>query len=146
MQKKNHNKKKDPSLDQLRENPQYQHSLKFDISRDGVLRYSGRLCILNFARLRHWIMDKVHNSCYSIHPNWTKMYHDIKKIYLWHEMKKEVAELVEQCPNFQKVKGEHQILVGQVLKIDITLWKWKAIIMDFITWYLDLVASLTLFK
>lgn len=91
-------------------------------------------------------MDKVHNSCYSIHPNWTKMYHDIKKIYLWHEMKKEVAELVEQCPNFQKVKGEHQILVGQVLKIDITLWKWKAIIMDFITWYLDLVASLTLFK
>ncbi|KAH0773846.1 hypothetical protein KY290_010983 [Solanum tuberosum] len=73
------------------------------------------------------------SSHYSIHPSSTKIYHDIKEIYWWHEMKKDVVEFVAQCPNCQQVKVEHQKLVGLVQGIAIPLWKWEAINMDFIT-------------
>ncbi|XP_070038250.1 uncharacterized protein [Nicotiana tomentosiformis] len=38
----------------------------------------------------------------------TKMYHDIGGTYWWDRMKKDIAELVSQCPNCQQVKIEHQ--------------------------------------
>ncbi|WMV24893.1 hypothetical protein MTR67_018278 [Solanum verrucosum] len=69
---------------------------------------------------------------YSIHLGSMKMYHDINEIYWWHGMKKDVAEFVAECPNFQHVKVEHQKPDGLVQEIAITLWKWKAINMDFI--------------
>ena len=78
-------------------------------------------------------MEEAHHSRYSIHPGSTKMYHDIKEIYWWHGMKKDVAEFVAQCPNCQQVKVEHQKPAGLVQEIAIPLWKWEAINMDFIT-------------
>ena len=44
---------------------------------------------------------------YSIHPGFTKMYHDFKHIYWWDGMKKDIAEYVAKCPNCQEVKVEH---------------------------------------
>jgi len=123
----------DPSLEQLRAKAQDQQSLALDIVGDGVLRYNGRLCVPNVAGLRHRIMEEAHHSRYSIHPGSTKMYHDIKEIYWWQGMKKDVAEFVAQCPNCQQVKVEHQKPAGLVQEIAIPLWKWEAINMDFIT-------------
>ena len=111
----------DPSLEQLSIKAQDQQSLAFDIAEDGVLRYSGRLCVPNVAGLRHRIMEEEHHSRYSIHPGSTKMYHDIKEIYWWHGMKKDVVEFVAQCPNCQQVKVEHQKPVGLVKEIAIPL-------------------------
>ncbi|XP_070020042.1 uncharacterized protein [Nicotiana sylvestris] len=31
------------------------------------------------------------------------MYHDIKEVYWWNDMKKNIAEYVAQCPSFQQV-------------------------------------------
>ncbi|XP_070045580.1 uncharacterized protein [Nicotiana tomentosiformis] len=36
------------------------------------------------------------------------MYHDIRGIYWWDGMKKDIVEFVVQCPNYQQVKIEHQ--------------------------------------
>ncbi|WMV19136.1 hypothetical protein MTR67_012521 [Solanum verrucosum] len=47
-------------------------------------------------------MEEAHHSRYSIHLGSTKMYHDIKEIYWWHRMKKDVTEFVAQCPNCQQ--------------------------------------------
>ena len=66
-------------------------------------------------------MEEPHHSYYSIHPGLTKMYHDIKEIYWWHGMKKDVAEFVAQCPNCQQVKVEHQKPAGLVQEIAIPL-------------------------
>ncbi|WMV29987.1 hypothetical protein MTR67_023372 [Solanum verrucosum] len=66
-------------------------------------------------------MEEAHHSCYSIHPGSTKM--DIKDIYWWHGMKKDVVEFVAQCPNCQQVKVEHQKPFGLVQEITIPLWK-----------------------
>ena len=48
-------------------------------------------------------------------------------------MKRDIADFVSKCPNFQQVKVEHQKLGGMTQEIDINTWKWDAINMDFIT-------------
>ncbi|XP_069152661.1 uncharacterized protein [Solanum lycopersicum] len=53
------------------------------------------------------LVKEAHGSRYSIHPGSTKMYHDLKKIYWWDGMKKDIAEYVAKCPNCQQVMAEH---------------------------------------
>ena len=43
----------------------------------------------------------------SIHPGSTMMYRNIKEIYWWPRMKKDIAEFVAECSNCQHVKVEH---------------------------------------
>ncbi|XP_069155705.1 uncharacterized protein [Solanum lycopersicum] len=57
--------------------------------------------------LRTNIVTKAHGSRYSLHPGSTKMYRDIKKIYWWDDMKKDITEYVAKCSNCQQVKAEH---------------------------------------
>ncbi|XP_070031964.1 uncharacterized protein [Nicotiana tomentosiformis] len=47
---------------------------------DGTLRYRGRLCVPDIDGLREWITSEAHNSRYYIHPDSTKMNHDLKEI------------------------------------------------------------------
>ena len=44
-------------------------------------------------------MGEAHSARYSIHPGSTKMYHDLRCLYWWDGMKKDIAEFVAQCPN-----------------------------------------------
>ncbi|XP_070022983.1 uncharacterized protein [Nicotiana sylvestris] len=78
----------------------------FEITEDGVLRYQGLLCVPNVKGLRRQVMGETHYSRYSIHPVETKMYHDIREIYWWDGMKKDIAKFVAQCPNCQQVTVE----------------------------------------
>ncbi|XP_070020249.1 uncharacterized protein [Nicotiana sylvestris] len=91
----------DPELVKLRERVPQQKKLLLVLKGDGVLRYRGRLCVLDIAGLRDMIMSEAHNSWYSIHPGSTKIYHDIKDVYWWNDMKKNIAEYVAQCPSYQ---------------------------------------------
>ncbi|WMV24343.1 hypothetical protein MTR67_017728 [Solanum verrucosum] len=72
----------------------------FELVEDGTLRCQGKLCVPNIDGLSQKIMDEAHCSRYSIHPGSTKMYHDLKKVYLWNDMKRNIAEYVAQCSNF----------------------------------------------
>ena len=51
----------------------------FSQGEDGVLRYQGRLCVLDVENLRNQILEESHDSSYTIHSGATKMYHDVKK-------------------------------------------------------------------
>ncbi|XP_015054953.1 uncharacterized protein LOC107001401 [Solanum pennellii] len=51
--------------------------------------------------LRTKIVAEAHGSRYSIHPGSTNMYNDLKKIYWWDGMKKDIAKYVAECPNCQ---------------------------------------------
>ncbi|GJV32676.1 putative reverse transcriptase domain-containing protein [Tanacetum coccineum] len=42
-------------------------------------------------------MHESHKSKYSIHPGSDKMYHDLKKLYWWLNMKAEIATYVSKC-------------------------------------------------
>ena len=57
---------------------------------------------------RKVIMNEAHNSLLSIHPGSTKMYHDLKKSYWWTRMKREIAQFVNECDVYRRVKAEHQ--------------------------------------
>ena len=48
-------------------------------------------------------------------------------------MKREIAQFVAQCLVCQQVKAEHQRPAGLLQPLDILVWKWKHITIDFIT-------------
>ncbi|XP_070019707.1 uncharacterized protein [Nicotiana sylvestris] len=90
-----------------------------ELKGDGVLRYRGGLDVPDIAGLRDRTMSEAHYLWYSIRPRSTKMYHDIKEVYWWNDMKKNIAEYVTQCPSFQQVKIEHQKPGGLMQTIEI---------------------------
>ena len=77
-------------------------------------------------------MAEAHGSRYFVHPSSTKMYHDLKQIYLWDGMKKDIAEYVAKCSNCQQVKAKHLKTSGLTQIIEVLTWKWEAINMDFV--------------
>ncbi|XP_070049299.1 uncharacterized protein [Nicotiana tomentosiformis] len=123
----------DLELVELREGVPQQKKLLLELKEDGVLIYRGRLCVPDLAGLRDRIISEAHYSWYSIHLGSTKRYHDIKDVYWWNDMKKNIAEFVAQCPSFQQVKVKHQKPRGLMQTIEIPTWKWEAINMDFVT-------------
>ncbi|GJT14052.1 reverse transcriptase domain-containing protein [Tanacetum coccineum] len=62
-----------------------------------------------------------------------KMYHDLKMLYWWPNMKADIATYVSKCLTCAKVKAEHQRPSGLLVQRDIPEWKWEKITMDFIT-------------
>ncbi|XP_070036857.1 uncharacterized protein [Nicotiana tomentosiformis] len=123
----------DPLLVQLNEGIHKHKTMSFSLGmEDGTLRYQGRLCVPNIDGLRERIMTKAHNFRYFVHPDSTKMYHDIKKVYWWNDIKRIVADFVTRCPNCQQVKGEHQKPDGLAQNIEVPMWKWEMVNMDFV--------------
>ena len=49
--------------------------------------------------LRDQILEKAHGFRYTIHPGLTKMYHDLRVIYWWEGLKRDIEEFVAKCPN-----------------------------------------------
>ncbi|GKD61880.1 putative nucleotidyltransferase, ribonuclease H, partial [Tanacetum coccineum] len=82
---------------------------------------------------RSLIMHDSHKSKYSIHPGSDKMYHDMKMLYWWPNMKADIATYVSKCLTCAKVKAEHQRPSGLLVQPDIPEWKWEKITIDFIT-------------
>ncbi|XP_072054958.1 uncharacterized protein [Arachis hypogaea] len=80
-----------------------------EFTKDGerLWIYKGRICIPDVGSLRQDLLSKSHNSEFSIHPESTKMYYDLKKMFWWPEMKGDVATVVSKCLTCQKVKIEH---------------------------------------
>ncbi|KAH0689255.1 hypothetical protein KY289_016613 [Solanum tuberosum] len=66
----------------------------------------------------------------------TKMYRDLREVYWWNGMKRDIVDFVSRCPNCKQVKVEYQKPGGMTQEIDIPTWKWEVINMDFITVYL----------
>ncbi|GJV74071.1 putative reverse transcriptase domain-containing protein [Tanacetum coccineum] len=61
------------------------------------------------------------------------MYHDLRKLYWWPNMKADIAAYVSKCLTCAKVKAEHQKPPGLLQQSEIPVWKWERITMDFIT-------------
>ncbi|GJW77673.1 putative reverse transcriptase domain-containing protein [Tanacetum coccineum] len=80
------------------------------------------------------IKDEAHKvPCSSVHPGADKMYYDLRDMYWWPGMKRDIATYVSECLTCAKVKAEHQRTLGLLQQPDIPEWKWENITMDFIT-------------
>ncbi|GJR95233.1 putative nucleotidyltransferase, ribonuclease H [Tanacetum coccineum] len=80
----------------------------FEVRSDGTKCLKGRVWLPLFGGLRGLIMLESHKSKYSIHPGSDKMYHDLRKLYWWPNMKADIATYVSKCLTCAKVKAEHQ--------------------------------------
>jgi len=80
----------------------------FNVGADGVLRLQDRICVPNVPELRKMILEEGHRSNLTIHLGATKMYQDLKMMFWWPNMKKEVSEFVYACLVCQKTKIQHQ--------------------------------------
>ena len=65
----------------------------FKLDAQGVLRFRDRICIPDDMDLKRMILEESHRSNLSIHPGTTKMYQDLKKLFWWSGMKREVLSL-----------------------------------------------------
>ena len=60
------------------------------------------------------------------------MYKDMKAFYWWPGLKKDIARYVEQFLTCLQVKIKHQKPYGNLQSLEIPIWKWDHITMDFI--------------
>ncbi|GJT86011.1 putative reverse transcriptase domain-containing protein [Tanacetum coccineum] len=111
------------------------HGLDQQMERkgDGSLYFMDRIWVPLVGGVRTVIMDEAHKSRYSVHPGADKMYYDLRDMYWWPGMKRDIATYVSECLTCAKVKAEHQRPSGLLQQPEIPEWKWDKITMDFIT-------------
>ena len=102
----------DPQLMKIMEEVHGGNRLEFNISNDGALRFGNRLCVPKDSVIKREILEEAHHSPYTVHPGSTKMYCDLREVYWWNNMKREITHFVVPLP--------------------IPKWKWENISMDFV--------------
>ncbi|WVZ51895.1 hypothetical protein U9M48_002995, partial [Paspalum notatum var. saurae] len=124
--------KNDEKLQEIRELLKLRKAPHFREDEQGTLWYKNRICVPNMDSIRKLILSEAHDTAYSIHPDSTKMYYDLKKRFWWYGMKRAMAEYVAICDTCQRVKAKHQIPACLLQLLKVPEWKWEEITMDFI--------------
>ncbi|GJX52411.1 putative reverse transcriptase domain-containing protein [Tanacetum coccineum] len=106
---------------------------QFERKEDGGLYLDERIWVPVYGNLRTLIMNKAYTTTYYVHPGADKMYYDLRDLYWWPGIKKDIALYVSKCLACSKVKAEHQKPLGLLQQPEISKWKWENITMDFIT-------------
>ncbi|KAA0046147.1 ty3-gypsy retrotransposon protein [Cucumis melo var. makuwa] len=83
-------------------------AVEFSISSDGGLLFERHLCVPTDNAVETELLSEAHSSPFSMHPGSAKMYQDLKRVYWWRNMKREVAEFVSKCLVCQQVKAPRQ--------------------------------------
>ncbi|KAA0036948.1 pol protein [Cucumis melo var. makuwa] len=68
----------------------------FSISSDDGLMFEGRLCVPEDNVVKTELLTEAHSSPFTMHPGSTKMYQDLRSVYWWRNMKREVADFVSR--------------------------------------------------
>ncbi|TYK23903.1 ty3-gypsy retrotransposon protein [Cucumis melo var. makuwa] len=105
----------------------------FSISSDDGLTFEGRLCVPKDSAIKTELLTEIHSSPFTMHPGSTKMYQDLRSVYWWRNMKREVADFVSRCLVCQQVKAPRQRPAGLLQPLSVPGWKWESVSMDFIT-------------
>ncbi|KAK5771447.1 hypothetical protein PVK06_047651 [Gossypium arboreum] len=83
--------------------------------------------------LRQLILKEAHGGLCAMHPGGNKLYRDLREVYWWPGLKREVTEFVGKCLTCQQVKAKHQLPSGLLQPVKIPLWKWERVTMDFVS-------------
>jgi len=105
---------------------------EFRDDEHGLVWYKDRIYVPSDEALWEEILVEGHNSKYCIHPGSTKMYADMRKLFWWKNMKADIAGHVAWCDICNRIKAEHQRHASVLKPLDVPLWKWEGISMDFI--------------
>ncbi|GJU60048.1 putative reverse transcriptase domain-containing protein [Tanacetum coccineum] len=87
----------------------------FEVRSDGTKCLKGRVWLPLFGGLRDLIMLESHKSKYSIHPGSDKMYHDLRKLYWWPNMKADIATYARgACVDYFRSRPSFRIKVLEI--------------------------------
>ncbi|KAJ0538417.1 putative nucleotidyltransferase, Ribonuclease H [Helianthus annuus] len=101
---------------------------------DGIWKFhQSRIWVPKQGNLRSKILEEAHKSRYTVHPGNNKMYQDLRTNFWWIGMKKDIAEYVSKCLTCSQVKAEHQKPSSLLQQLEMPVWKWELISMDFVT-------------
>jgi hypothetical protein len=121
----------DPKIWEIKEMIEAGKAPDFTEDEQGTMWSLKRICVPDMDHFREKILQKAHDSAYSIHPGSIKMYQDLKERYWWYSMKRDVAAHVALCDVCQRVKVEHHRPAGLLQPLKMPQWKWEEIGMDF---------------
>ena len=96
------------------------------------MRFKNRLVVPSSEELRRKILDEAHNSMLSIHPGSNKMYHDLRHLYWWPNIKQDITKYISECHIYGRVKADYMRTLGFLQPLSIPVWKWEDISMEFV--------------
>ncbi|GJU54905.1 putative reverse transcriptase domain-containing protein [Tanacetum coccineum] len=105
----------------------------FERRDDGGIYFFDRIWIPTVGGVRKLIMDEAYTTRYLVHPSADKMYYDLRDLYWWSGIKRDIADYVSKCLTCSKIKAEHQKRSGLLQQPEIPEWKWEKITMDLVT-------------
>nr|GEU51018.1 reverse transcriptase domain-containing protein [Tanacetum cinerariifolium] len=89
---------------------------------DRGLYFMDRIWVPLIGDVKTMIMGEAHAMRYSIYLGADKMYYDLRDMYSWPCMKKDIATYVSKCLTCSKVKAEHQRPSGLLQQPEIPDW------------------------
>nr|GEZ39913.1 hypothetical protein [Tanacetum cinerariifolium] len=81
---------------------------QMESKEDESLYFIDNIWVLLVGGVRTIIMNEAHKTRYSVHPGANKMFQDLRDMYWWPKMKRDIANYVSKCLTCSKVKAEHQ--------------------------------------
>ncbi|GJY57697.1 putative reverse transcriptase domain-containing protein [Tanacetum coccineum] len=73
----------------------------FEKRDDGGIYFFDQIWILSVRGIRNLILDEAHTSKYSVHPGADKMYYDLRDLYWWPSMRRNIAEYQPEIPEWK---------------------------------------------
>ncbi|XP_052878854.1 uncharacterized protein LOC108478031 [Gossypium arboreum] len=58
------------------------------------------------------------------------MYRDLREVYWWSGLKREITDIVGKCLTCKQVKAKHQLPFGLLQPVKILMWKWERTELD----------------
>ncbi|GKC48462.1 putative reverse transcriptase domain-containing protein [Tanacetum coccineum] len=96
---------------------------QFERKEDDGLYFVERIWVPAYGNLKTLIMDEAYTIKYFVHLGADKMYYDLRDLYWWPEIKKDIAMYVSKRLTCSKVKAEHQKPSGLLQHLEILKWK-----------------------
>jgi transposase InsO family protein len=78
------------------------------------------------------ILKEAHRALYCSHLGVKKMYADMRNLFFWVGMKRDVVHFVTKFLECQQVKADHHHPAGLLQPHDVPMSKWEVISMDFV--------------
>lgn len=72
-------------------------SEEYTLEKDRLLRYKGRVYVPKDDDIQNLVIKEAHQAPYVAHLGVQKMYADLKQLFFWAGMKKDIAKFVTRC-------------------------------------------------
>ena len=84
----------DPELVAIMDKVRKGDKSDFLLIDDDTLKFKNKLCIPHVGGLRREFLKDFHNSRITVHRGRTKIYNDMKQLYWWPGLKRDIAEFI----------------------------------------------------